>query len=79
MSPEDPEMQIAATSLLGLWQIQFRALSKYMDSARPPAQVRKAITADVSRAAQLINAGLSTLDPKRPSRRRTTSEKQLTG
>lgn len=79
MSPEDPEMQIAAASLLGLWQIQFRALSKYMDSARTPAQVRKEVTADVSRAAQLINVGLSTLGPQRPSRRRTTSEKRPTG
>ena len=28
MSPDEPEPQIAATALLGLWRIQFQALSK---------------------------------------------------
>ena len=28
MSPDDPEPQIAATALLGLWRIQFQSLSK---------------------------------------------------
>jgi len=59
MSPDDPEPQIAATALLGLWRIQFQSLSRYLDGTRTPAQVHRAVTADVRRAAQLIETGLS--------------------
>ena len=59
MSPDDPEPQITATALLGLWRIQFQSLSKYLDGTRAPAQVHQAVTADVRRAAQLIETGLS--------------------
>ena len=61
-SADDPEPQIAATALLGLWRIQFQSLSRYLDGARTPAQVaqvHQAVTADVRRAAQLIDTGLS--------------------
>ena len=61
LSPQDPEPQITATALLGLWRIQFQALSRYLDGIRTPAQVHQAVTADVRRAAQLINAGLNSL------------------
>jgi AcrR family transcriptional regulator len=59
MSPDDPEPQIAATALVGLWHIQFQSLKKHLDGTRTPAQVHQAVTADVHRAAQLINTGLS--------------------
>lgn len=59
LSPDDPEPQIAATALLGLWRVQFHSLSKFLDGTRTPAQVRHAVTADVNRAAGLINAGLN--------------------
>jgi AcrR family transcriptional regulator len=59
MSAHDPEPQIAATALLGLWRIQFQGLSRYLDSTRTPAQVHQAVTADVRRAAELIDTGLS--------------------
>ena len=58
MSPDDPEPQIAATALLGLWRIQFQALSKYLDGTRTPAQVHQAVSAEVNRAAQVIDTGL---------------------
>lgn len=58
----DPEPQIAATALLGLWPVQYRALRKYLDGSRTPAQVRDAVTADVRRAAHLIDTGLAVLD-----------------
>ena len=61
LSADDPEPQIAATALLGLWRIQFRSLSKYLDGTRTPAQVHQAVTADVRRAARLIDSGLSSL------------------
>jgi AcrR family transcriptional regulator len=58
MSAEDPEPQIAATALLGLWRIQFLSLARYLDGTRTPARVHQAVTADVRRAARLIGAGL---------------------
>ena len=59
--PHDPEPQIAATALLGLWRIQYLALSKYLDGTLTPAQVHQAVTADVRRAARLIETGLNSL------------------
>jgi AcrR family transcriptional regulator len=72
MSADDPEPQIAATALLGLWRIQFLSLSKYLDGTRTPAQVHQAVTADVHRAARLVDAGLNSLaafTPRRPPER----------
>jgi hypothetical protein len=65
-SAEDPEPQIAAAALLGLWRIQFRALSRYLDGTRTPAEVHQAVTADVHRAAHLIDTGLSSFAASRP-------------
>src|ERR1019366_8881741 len=45
MSDDDPEPQIAAVALLGLWRIQFQALSRYLDGTRTPAQVHQAVAA----------------------------------
>jgi len=59
MSPDDPEPRIAATALLGLWRVQFQALGKYLDGTRTPAQLHQAVSADVHRAARLIDDGLS--------------------
>jgi AcrR family transcriptional regulator len=71
MSREDPEPQIAATAILGLWQIQFRALRRYLDGTRTPADVYNLVTAEVRRAAELISAGLGSFAVEaRPSRRR---------
>jgi hypothetical protein len=58
MRPDDPEPQIAAAALLGLWRIQYRALPRYLDGTRTPAQVHQAVTGDVHRAARLISKGL---------------------
>jgi AcrR family transcriptional regulator len=59
MSPDDPEPQIAATALLGLWQIQAQGLRRYLDGSRTPEQVHDVVSADVHRAARLIDTGLS--------------------
>ncbi len=60
MNADEPEPQIAATALLGLWKIQLGGWKKYLDGTRTPAQVQQAITADVHTAAHLIDSGLST-------------------
>jgi hypothetical protein len=68
MNADDPEPQIAATALLGLWRIQFLSLSKYLDGTCTPAQVHRAVTADVHRAARLIDTGLNSLAACAPGR-----------
>ncbi|MET8133084.1 TetR family transcriptional regulator [Streptomyces sp. NPDC005251] len=62
MSPDAPEPQIAATALLGLWSIQFQSLRKHLDGVRSPEQVHEAVTADVRRAATLIDTGLAAFE-----------------
>ena len=59
MSPDDPEPQIAARALLGLWHVQAASLCKYLDGSRTPAQVHDAVTADVRRAARIIKPALN--------------------
>ena len=63
LSADDPEPQISATALLGLWRIQFLSLSRDLDGARTAAQVHQAVTGDVLRAARLYGAGLDSLGP----------------
>jgi AcrR family transcriptional regulator len=58
MSPDDPEPQIVARALLGLWHVQANSLRKHLDGARVPARVRELVTADVRRAARLLDTGL---------------------
>jgi AcrR family transcriptional regulator len=58
MNSGDPEPQIAATAIVGLWHIQFQSLRKHLDRIHTPARIRKAVTADVERAARLIDTGL---------------------
>ncbi|WP_051138176.1 TetR family transcriptional regulator [Streptomyces canus] len=66
-NPDDPEPQIAATALLGLWSIQFRSLGKHLDGTRPATQIHEAVTADVRRAAQLLDAGLASFEGAAPT------------
>jgi AcrR family transcriptional regulator len=61
MSPDDPEPQIAASALVGLWDVHFRAVGKYLDGVRTPEQVKEVVTAEVRRAAELIDSGLGSL------------------
>lgn len=61
LEPQAPEPQIAATALLGLWAVQYRALGQYLDETRTPEQINQAVTADVRRAAALIEGGLGSL------------------
>jgi AcrR family transcriptional regulator len=59
MSRDDPEPQIGATALLGLWRIQFKSLHEHLDGKNTPGQISKAVTADVRRAAKLVSTLLS--------------------
>ncbi|SEC52508.1 DNA-binding transcriptional regulator, AcrR family [Streptomyces sp. 3213] len=77
MNPDDPEPQIAAAALLALWPIQFRALRRHLNRAQTPEELREKVSADVHRAAQLIDTGLISLAPApaRPRPRSGASEK----
>ena len=56
MTADDPEPQIAARALLGLWRVQAESLRKHLTG--PPARIQEMVTAEVRRAARLIEGGL---------------------
>jgi AcrR family transcriptional regulator len=56
MRADDPEPQIAARALLGLWHVQAESLRRHLDGA--PGRVHALVGSDVRRAAQVIEAGL---------------------
>ena len=58
LSPDDPEPQIAAHAILGLWRIQYQALRRYCDGLETPDDIYAKVTAEVRRAARLIDSGL---------------------
>jgi AcrR family transcriptional regulator len=58
LDADNPEPQIAASALIGLWGVHFTALRKYLDGIRSPAALYQAVTNDVDAAAQFIRAGL---------------------
>ncbi len=67
LRPDDPEPQIAAATLLGLWRIQFRALRTHVRPGRPLPNAIDAVTREVRRAARLAEAGLATFPaPAKP-------------
>jgi AcrR family transcriptional regulator len=59
MSADEPEPQIVATALLGLWRIQFASMARHVDGVQAPDEVGRAVTADVNSAARLIATGLA--------------------
>jgi AcrR family transcriptional regulator len=56
MTADDPEPQIAARALLGLWRVQAESPRRHLDA--PPAPIHDLVTADVRRAARLLEGGL---------------------
>lgn len=58
VDPDDPEPQIAADALLGLWRVFFRATVKYADEERSIEEFERRVLDDVQRAARLIDTGL---------------------
>ena len=58
MTAEDPEPQITARALLGLWRVQADSLRRHLGRGATPAQLHEVVTADVRRAAWLLDTGL---------------------
>jgi AcrR family transcriptional regulator len=58
VNPEDPEPQIAASALLGLWRVFYQSVRRHAEAEHPAASVRNGVMGDVRRAARLIDTGL---------------------
>ena len=67
MSAGDPEPQIAARALLGLWHVQADSLRQHLDGSLAPARIHELVGADVRRAARLIDTGLRSFTLARPA------------
>lgn len=61
LTADDPEPQIAARALLGLWRVQGDSLRKHLDRAGSPDRLRELVTEDVRRAARIVETGLQVL------------------
>jgi len=62
IDPDEPEAQIAASVILGLWRVQFQSMVRHADGAASIDDVKSAVTADVRRAASVANGGLSSFN-----------------
>jgi AcrR family transcriptional regulator len=60
LRPDDPEPQIAAATLVGLWRVQFHALRTHLRPGHPVPDAIDAVTQEVRRAARLVADGLAT-------------------
>jgi AcrR family transcriptional regulator len=58
VNPEDPEPQIAAHALGGLWHVMYLTVARYSDGSHSVREMKDAVIADVRRAARLIDTGL---------------------
>jgi AcrR family transcriptional regulator len=58
VDPDDPEPQIAADALLGLWRVYYRSIVRYSSNEVSPTEMRDKVMDDVRRAARLIDTGL---------------------
>jgi AcrR family transcriptional regulator len=65
MTADDPEPEIAARALLGLWRVQADSLRRHLDRTATSALLHEQVTADVRRAARLIDTGLRTFGAPR--------------
>ncbi len=62
VDPDDPEPQIAAEAMVGLWGVMYRAMRKQAAEAVGPHQAQEAVVRDLKRAARLLETGLWSFD-----------------
>jgi AcrR family transcriptional regulator len=58
MDPEDPEPQISAEALVGLWRIALISMRRHSDGKRPASEIPDLVLHDVHRASRLLTTGL---------------------
>jgi AcrR family transcriptional regulator len=61
LEAHDPRVMIAATSLVGLWQVQSDSLFRHTGNKTTVAKATRLIRGDLEAAARLISNGLKTL------------------
>src|SRR6476469_956851 len=67
LRPDDPELQIVAATLLGLWRVQFPSLRTHLRPGRSLPDAIEAVTREVRRAARLVEHGLTSFaQPAKP-------------
>jgi AcrR family transcriptional regulator len=58
MDPREPEPQIVAHALMGLWELRESSMSRHMDEGLTGAELQRAVRDDVARAARVLETGL---------------------
>jgi len=66
MAVGDPEPQIAAAALLGLWRVQFQSLRRHLAEDASVPEIRERVRADVRRAARVVEDGLGAVPAFHP-------------
>jgi AcrR family transcriptional regulator len=62
VDPDDPEPQMAATMVMGLWRTQFQAMRRYADGVLSIEATRDAVIEQIRRAASVAATGLSSFN-----------------
>jgi AcrR family transcriptional regulator len=62
VDPDDPEPQMAATMVMGLWRTQFQAMRRYADGVLSIEATRDAVIEQIRRAAGVAATGLSSFN-----------------
>lgn len=71
VDPHDPEPQIAALMVAGLWRVQYASMRRHVRTATTVDELRTAVLAEVERAAMMAESGLSSFDAAIARGRRT--------
>ncbi|MCE0762440.1 TetR/AcrR family transcriptional regulator [Pseudonocardia kujensis] len=58
-APDDPELLITAAALVGLWRVQASSLRRHLAGDGDVVGLTEAVTADVERAAHVLERGLN--------------------
>jgi len=58
LDPRDPEPQIVAHALMGLWELRESSMSRRIEDGLTGQALRDAVRADVARAARVLETGL---------------------
>ena len=58
LDPQDPEPQIVARSLIGLWEVNETSMSRHLEDGLSGQALSDAVSDDTARAARLLETGL---------------------
>jgi AcrR family transcriptional regulator len=58
LDPRDPEPQIVAHALMGLWELRESSMSRHIDDGLTGPALQAAVHADLARAARVLETGL---------------------